>query len=79
VGGEYCGLVYVAKVDDIDGLGVKLKNTRNLWGAVAVDNDGLVAVQSGGTRMIFDERALNNLLSYGGSGTVRSTFREIDG
>lgn len=79
VGGQYCGLVYVAKVDDPDGLGVKLKGTRALWGAVAVDNDGLVAIQSGSTRMIFDDRALNNLISYGGSGAVRSTFREIDG
>ena len=78
VGEYYCGLVYVANVDDIDGLGVKLFNVRSLWGAVAVDNDGRVEIQSGATRMVYDERALNNLISYGSSGTVRSSFREID-
>ena len=78
-GGAYYGLIYLAEVQDPDGLGVKLFLTRDFVGAIAIDNNGQFVFESGATRFRYDARALNDLVSYGASGIVKSSWRELGG
>ena len=78
ISGDYWGLVYVANAPAGE-LGVKLgpPPVRTFHGAIAVDGAGAFEIQTGASQFIYDERAFSSLNSYGGSGVVRSSWREL--
>jgi len=46
---------------------------------VIVDGNGGMLAGGSGVNIVFDDRAFQNLKSYGGAGLVQNTWREIRG
>lgn len=74
---SYYGLVYNANTQRSNGIVVEISGAATVYGSVAADWGGGIAVGSSGTNLIFDDRVFPFLKSYGAAATVQGTWREL--
>ena len=78
--GTFYGIVYLANEQGSSGPVLTLAANSQLFGGVAIDGPGrLVAGQASGPRatIVYDPNAFNSLASYGTTGLVQNTWREL--
>ena len=77
---DYCGVIYLANRDGVDGVLLKTHGTPSITGAVAVDGAGGLEVgNSSKPHLIYEEDAFGAVRSYPSGAIVPSTWREIQG
>ncbi len=78
--GTYWGLLYLANEQNSSGTVLELAANSEVHGGVAIDGPGrLVVGQASGPRATieFDDRPFNSLSTYGTTGLVQNTWREL--
>jgi Tfp pilus assembly protein PilX len=77
--GTFYGLIYDANRQNSSGWLVSVGGTAKIQGGVIVDGNGGMLAGGSGLNIVFDDRAFQNVKSYGGAGLVQNTWREIRG
>ena len=77
--GTFYGLIYNANGQGSSSWIVSVGGTAKIQGGVIVDGNGGMLAGGSGVNIVFDDRAFQNLKSYGGAGLVQNTWREIRG
>lgn len=84
---NYFGLIYLANLTSAgaqwgssdDGCFTLGPGAGTMTGAVAVDGPGGFSIVSGAAKLVYDDTVFSQLYSYGSSGSVRNSFRELKG
>lgn len=77
--GTFYGLIYDANQQNSNANLVTIGGHVTIHGGVIVDGNGGTVVGSSGLNIVFDDRAFTSVRSFGGTGLVQNTWREIRG
>jgi hypothetical protein len=74
---EYYGVLYMHNAQQTSGPVVTLSGTVSIIGGVNIDGNGRLDAGSSKINLIYNDIAFNNFVSYGTTGVVQNTWREV--
>jgi Tfp pilus assembly protein PilX len=74
---EYYGVLYMHNAQDTSGPVVTLSGTVSIIGGVNIDGNGRLDAGSSKINLIYSPIAFDNFVSYGTTGVVQNTWREV--